>query len=138
MGASDLAPRAGDVVLVDATSGTRTASRRRFGACGPAVQLGAIEVPGFGELAINAFARGFRAPFYSNALATQAAAAFTTVQGALNWFVDNFQRMADWKSSVNRVAILLLALDEATQPTSADISNATKAEVAGGAVWRRG
>ncbi len=68
----------------------------------------------------------------------QAAAAFATVQGALNWFVDNFQRMADWKSSVNRVAVLLLALDEATESTSADISNATKAEVAGGAVRRRG
>jgi ABC-type uncharacterized transport system fused permease/ATPase subunit len=43
---------------------------------------------------------------------TQAAAAFLTVQGAFNWFVDNFQRMADWRSSANRVAALLLALDE--------------------------
>lgn len=42
---------------------------------------------------------------------TQAAAAFATVQGALNWFVDNFQRMADWRSSVNRVAALLVAID---------------------------
>jgi putative ATP-binding cassette transporter len=65
----------------------------------------------------------------------QAAAAFATVQGALNWFVDNFQRMADWKSSVNRVAILLLALDEATQSTaSPDIRSATEANVARGAV----
>ncbi len=68
----------------------------------------------------------------------QAAAAFATVQGALNWFVDNFQRMADWKSSVNRVAVLLLALDEATKSTSADIRYAPKAEVTGGAVRRRG
>jgi ABC-type uncharacterized transport system fused permease/ATPase subunit len=45
----------------------------------------------------------------------QAAAAFATVRGALNWFVDNFQRMADWKSSVNRVAVLLLALDDASR-----------------------
>jgi putative ATP-binding cassette transporter len=45
----------------------------------------------------------------------QAAAAFATVQGALNWFVDNFQRMADWKSSVNRVAVLLFALDDAAR-----------------------
>jgi ABC-type uncharacterized transport system fused permease/ATPase subunit len=43
---------------------------------------------------------------------TQAAAAFLTVQSAFNWFVDNFQRMADWRSSANRVAALLLALDE--------------------------
>jgi ABC-type uncharacterized transport system fused permease/ATPase subunit len=45
----------------------------------------------------------------------QAAAAFATVQGSLNWFVDNFQRLADWKTSANRVAILLLALDSASQ-----------------------
>jgi putative ATP-binding cassette transporter len=45
----------------------------------------------------------------------QAAAAFATVQGSLNWFVDNFQRLADWKTSANRVAILLLALDNASQ-----------------------
>jgi ABC-type uncharacterized transport system fused permease/ATPase subunit len=43
---------------------------------------------------------------------TQAAAAFMTVQGAFNWLVDNFQRMADWRSSANRVAALLIALDE--------------------------
>jgi len=41
----------------------------------------------------------------------QVAAAFVTVQGALNWFVDNYQRLADWVSSVNRVSSLLLALD---------------------------
>ncbi len=43
---------------------------------------------------------------------TQAAAAFGTVVGAFNWVVDNFQRLADWTSSVDRVATLLLALDE--------------------------
>jgi ABC-type uncharacterized transport system fused permease/ATPase subunit len=43
---------------------------------------------------------------------TQAAAAFVTVQGAFNWLVDNFQRMSDWRSSANRVAHLLLALDD--------------------------
>jgi vitamin B12/bleomycin/antimicrobial peptide transport system ATP-binding/permease protein len=42
---------------------------------------------------------------------TQAAAAFVTVQGAFNWLVDNYQRLADWRSSVNRVAKLLLAID---------------------------
>jgi ABC-type uncharacterized transport system fused permease/ATPase subunit len=41
----------------------------------------------------------------------QVAAAFVTVQSALNWFVDNYQRLADWISSVNRVSSLLLALD---------------------------
>jgi vitamin B12/bleomycin/antimicrobial peptide transport system ATP-binding/permease protein len=42
----------------------------------------------------------------------QVAAAFVTVQAALNWFVDNYQRLADWVSSVNRVSSLLLALDQ--------------------------
>jgi vitamin B12/bleomycin/antimicrobial peptide transport system ATP-binding/permease protein len=41
----------------------------------------------------------------------QVAAAFVMVQGALNWFVDNYHRLADWISSVNRVSVLLLALD---------------------------
>jgi len=43
---------------------------------------------------------------------TQAAAAFVTVQGAFNWLVDNYQRLADWRSSAHRVATLLIALDE--------------------------
>jgi vitamin B12/bleomycin/antimicrobial peptide transport system ATP-binding/permease protein len=43
---------------------------------------------------------------------TQAAAAFTTVQVSFSWFVDNYPRVADWRSAVNRVAALLIALDE--------------------------
>jgi ABC-type uncharacterized transport system fused permease/ATPase subunit len=43
---------------------------------------------------------------------TQAAAAFVVVQTSFNWVVDNFQRLADWRASVHRVATLLLALDE--------------------------
>jgi ABC-type uncharacterized transport system fused permease/ATPase subunit len=43
---------------------------------------------------------------------TQAAAAFVVVQGAFNWVVDNYQRLADWRSSAHRVATLLIALDE--------------------------
>jgi ABC-type uncharacterized transport system fused permease/ATPase subunit len=42
---------------------------------------------------------------------TQSAAAFVAVQSAFNWLVDNYGRIADWRSSVNRVATLLLALD---------------------------
>jgi putative ATP-binding cassette transporter len=34
------------------------------------------------------------------------------VQGAFNWLVDNYQRLADWRSSAHRVATLLIALDE--------------------------
>lgn len=43
---------------------------------------------------------------------TQAAAAFVVVQSAFNWFVDNFQRMADWRTAASRVGVLLHALDE--------------------------
>ena len=42
---------------------------------------------------------------------TQAAAAFAAVQGAFNWLVDNYPRLAEWASSASRVGILLLALD---------------------------
>ena len=46
----------------------------------------------------------------------QAAAAFVVVQTAFNWFTDNYARLAEWASSANRVASLLLALDEIDQP----------------------
>ena len=42
----------------------------------------------------------------------QAAAAFVVVQTAFNWFTDNYAKLAEWASSANRVASLLLALDE--------------------------
>lgn len=43
--------------------------------------------------------------------AVQAAAAFVMVQGAFNWVTDNYGRLADWMSSANRIASLLIALD---------------------------
>jgi ABC-type uncharacterized transport system fused permease/ATPase subunit len=43
---------------------------------------------------------------------TQAAAAFTLVQGSFNWLVDNYGRVADWISSLGRVGGLLLLLDQ--------------------------
>ena len=53
--------------------------------------------------------------FLSGAMAlgelTQAAAAFTLVQASFNWLVDNYSRIADWVSSVERVGDLLLSLD---------------------------
>ena len=42
---------------------------------------------------------------------TQAAAAFVAVQGAFNWLVDNYPRLAEWLSSANRVGTLLSAFD---------------------------
>lgn len=43
---------------------------------------------------------------------TQAAAAFVTVQGAFNWLVDNYPRLADWASSANRVGSLLVSFED--------------------------
>jgi ABC-type uncharacterized transport system fused permease/ATPase subunit len=54
---------------------------------------------------------------------TQAAAAFVTVQGAFNWLVDNYQRLADWRSSVNRIARLLLAIDALDEGEAVTVSN---------------
>lgn len=53
----------------------------------------------------------------------QAAAAFAIVQGAFNWITDSYGRLAEWTSSANRVASLLIALDQidgAKQPASPD------------------
>ncbi|WP_370095446.1 SbmA/BacA-like family transporter [Bradyrhizobium yuanmingense] len=46
----------------------------------------------------------------------QAAAAFVVVQSACSWFTDNYPRLAEWAASANRVASLLLALDEIDRP----------------------
>jgi len=48
---------------------------------------------------------------------TQAAAAFVAVQGAFNWLVDNYPRLAEWLSSANRVGILLAAFERLTSRT---------------------
>ena len=42
----------------------------------------------------------------------QAAAAFVIVQGAFNWFTDSYGRIAEWAASANRVASLLMSLDQ--------------------------
>ena len=42
----------------------------------------------------------------------QAAAAFVVVQGAFSWITDSYGRIAEWAASANRVASLLLALDQ--------------------------
>ncbi|ABD08323.1 ABC transporter-like [Rhodopseudomonas palustris HaA2] len=55
---------------------------------------------------------------------TQSAAAFVTVQGAVNWLVDNYQRLADWRSSANRVAALLAAIDRMPDDNSASVEAA--------------
>ena len=53
----------------------------------------------------------------------QVASAFTIVQGAFSWLVDNFPRLADWTASARRIAALQLSLDELEQ---AEIGNGSR------------
>ena len=58
---------------------------------------------------------------------TQSAAAFMAVQGAFNWLVDNYPRLAEWISSSSRVGNLLLDLDECDSDARLDeVSNADR------------
>jgi vitamin B12/bleomycin/antimicrobial peptide transport system ATP-binding/permease protein len=41
----------------------------------------------------------------------QAASAFTIVQGAFGWLVDNYPRLADWNACARRVASLMMSID---------------------------
>jgi vitamin B12/bleomycin/antimicrobial peptide transport system ATP-binding/permease protein len=41
----------------------------------------------------------------------QAASAFTIVQYAFNWLVDNYPRLSDWTASASRVSSLMVSLD---------------------------
>jgi putative ATP-binding cassette transporter len=57
------------------------------------------------------------APAYFNGSLTlggliMVAGAFSQVQGAMRWFVDNFSRLADWRAAVHRVARFREALDD--------------------------
>lgn len=52
----------------------------------------------------------------------QVAAAFVVVQGAFNWITDSYARLAEWASSANRVASLLLALDQIDGPAGSQVS----------------
>ena len=48
----------------------------------------------------------------------QLAAAFTAVLAALNWFADNFIRLAEWSASAKRVDELFIAMDEMDDDTA--------------------
>jgi ABC-type uncharacterized transport system fused permease/ATPase subunit len=57
---------------------------------------------------------------------TQTAAAFVTVQSAFNWLVDNYQRLADWRSSAHRVSTLVAALDDLAEQEKATPAEGTQ------------
>jgi vitamin B12/bleomycin/antimicrobial peptide transport system ATP-binding/permease protein len=56
----------------------------------------------------------------------QAASAFTIVQSAFSWLVDNYPRLADWNASARRLASLMVSLDHLEQAESGDALNRIK------------
>jgi putative ATP-binding cassette transporter len=50
----------------------------------------------------------------------QAASAFTIVQAAFNWLVDNYPRLADWTASARRVSSLMVSLDNLERAEEGD------------------
>jgi putative ATP-binding cassette transporter len=50
----------------------------------------------------------------------QAASAFTIVQGAFNWLVDNYPKLADWTASARRAASLMSSLEALEVAESGD------------------
>jgi putative ATP-binding cassette transporter len=56
----------------------------------------------------------------------QAASAFTIVQGAFAWLVDNYPRLADWNASARRIASLMVSLDALEQAETGDAFNRIK------------
>ncbi len=50
--------------------------------------------------------------------AMQVSAAFIQVQMALNWVVNNFVRVAEWRASANRVGQVIVAMERAREPAA--------------------
>ena len=63
----------------------------------------------------------------------QAASAFTIVQAAFNWLVDNYPRLADWTASACRVASLMVSLD-ALEHAEKGVGRIRRGETAGAAL----
>ena len=67
----------------------------------------------------------------------QAASAFTIVQGAFNWLVDNYPRLADWTASARRAASLMVSLDALERAEQGDgIGRITRTNDGEGAALR--
>jgi putative ATP-binding cassette transporter len=56
----------------------------------------------------------------------QAASAFTIVQAAFSWLVDNYPRLADWNASARRIASLMVSLDALEKAETGDNFNRIK------------
>ena len=60
-------PAVGDVVFLNGIAGDGLVTRKRFGPC-PEQKLGAVDIPGYGDLAQNIFASRFKAAYFSRGL----------------------------------------------------------------------
>jgi putative ATP-binding cassette transporter len=62
----------------------------------------------------------------------QAASAFTIVQSAFGWLVDNYPRLADWNACARRIASLMMSLDGLERAEQGDgIGRITRGETTG-------
>src|SRR5215469_7225194 len=68
----------------------------------------------------------------------QAASAFTTVQAAFNWLVDNYPQLAEWTASARRVASLQMSLDELERAEIGSVGRINRREGKGAALRLRG
>ena len=66
----------------------------------------------------------------------QAASAFTIVQYAFNWLVDNYPRLADWTASARRVSSLMVSLD-GLERAEKGVGRIERGETAGAALRLR-
>src|SRR6266576_285442 len=65
----------------------------------------------------------------------QAASAFTIVQTAFGWLVDNYPRLADWNACARRIASLMMSLDGLERAERGDgIGRIKRGEIEGEAV----
>jgi vitamin B12/bleomycin/antimicrobial peptide transport system ATP-binding/permease protein len=65
----------------------------------------------------------------------QAASAFTIVQSAFGWLVDNYPRLADWNACARRIASLMMSLDGLERAERGDgIGRITRGETEGDAI----
>jgi vitamin B12/bleomycin/antimicrobial peptide transport system ATP-binding/permease protein len=63
----------------------------------------------------------------------QAASAFTIVQYAFNWLVNNYPRLAEWTASASRVSSLMVSLD-ALERAEKGVGRIERSEAAGAAL----
>jgi vitamin B12/bleomycin/antimicrobial peptide transport system ATP-binding/permease protein len=68
----------------------------------------------------------------------QVASAFTIVQAAFNWLVDNYPQLAGWTASARRVASLQASLDELERAEIGRVGRINRCEGKGAALRLRG